>query len=82
MAKCPIYDVDLEVDDTYDFHYDTEFNMIFILKQIGHCSKCDRNYQWNECYDLTDESVRRFKRGLIPRLFDFLKNFCYNIYRK
>ena len=52
MAKCPICDVDLEVDDTYDFHYDTEFNMTFILNQIGHCPKCDRNYQWDECYDL------------------------------
>ena len=57
MAKCPICDVDLEVDDTYDFHYDTEFNMTFTLKQIDHCPKCDRNYQWHECYDLTNELV-------------------------
>ena len=24
----------------------------------------------------------KIKRGLMPRLFDFSKNFCYNIYRK
>ena len=57
MAKCPICDVDLEVDDTYDTHYDTDFNMILTLNQIGHCPKCDRSYQWDECYDLTNELV-------------------------
>ena len=43
MAKCPICDVDLEVDETYDTHCDTDFNMILTLNQIGHCPKCDRN---------------------------------------
>ena len=57
MAKCPICDVDLEVDDTYDTHYDTDFNMTLILNQIGHCPNCDRNYQWDECYDLTNALV-------------------------
>ena len=57
MAKCLICDVDLEVDDTYDMHYDTDFNMTLTLNQIGHCPKCDRNYQWDECYDLTNALV-------------------------
>lgn len=57
MPKCPICDVNLEVDDTYDTHYDTDFNMTLVLNQIGHCPKCDRNYQWDECYDLTNELV-------------------------
>lgn len=41
MAKCPICDVDLEVDDTYDMDYDDDGMTLY---QIGHCSKCDREY--------------------------------------
>lgn len=57
MAKCPICDVDLEVDDTYDMHYDTDFGMTLTLNQIGHCPNCDRNYQWDKSYDLTNKLV-------------------------
>lgn len=57
MAKCPICNVDLEVDDVYDTHYDADYNMTFILNQVGHCPKCDRNYQWDECYDLRNKSI-------------------------
>jgi hypothetical protein len=57
MAKCPICNVDLEIDDTYDIHYDTDFTMTLTLNQLGHCPKCDRDYQWDECYDLTNKLV-------------------------
>ena len=57
MAKCPICDVKLELDDTYDTHFDAEFNMTFILNQVGHCPRCDREYQWDESYDLSNRLI-------------------------
>ena len=53
-AKCPICDIKLEIDDTYDMEYDSE---TMVLCQVGHCPRCDRNYQWDECYDLTNKSI-------------------------
>ena len=40
---CPCCNVELEEDDTYDMEYDTEG---IILYQLGHCPKCNREYQW------------------------------------
>ena len=45
MAKCPICNVDLETDDTYDFEYDYEG---IDLRVVGHCPNCERKYPWSE----------------------------------
>lgn len=57
MAKCPICDVNIEIDDTIDIDYDVEFNKTFTLNRVGHCPRCNRNYQWEECYDLTNKLI-------------------------
>lgn len=57
MAKCPICDVKLEVDDTCDIYFDADFEMTMTLTKVGHCPKCDRNYQWEEYYDLTNKLI-------------------------
>ena len=64
-AKCPICDIKLENDDTYDTHFDTydthfdtDFNMTLTLNQIGHCPRCKRNYQWDERYVLTNKIIK------------------------
>jgi hypothetical protein len=40
---CPCCNAALGIDDTYDMEYDDEG---IILYHIGHCPKCDRDYQW------------------------------------
>ena len=40
---CPHCNTELECDDTYDMEYDEEG---IILRQVGHCSECEREYQW------------------------------------
>lgn len=43
--KCPHCCVTLEVDDTYDMDYDDEG---IVLRQVGHCPECEREYQWEK----------------------------------
>ena len=43
--KCPHCKTELETDDTYDLDYDYEG---INLRVVGHCPKCDREYQWEE----------------------------------
>lgn len=40
---CPHCKAELEMDDTYDMEYDDEY---ILLYHIGHCPKCDKEYQW------------------------------------
>ena len=40
---CPHCKTELECDDTYDMDYDEEG---ITLLQVGHCPKCEREYQW------------------------------------
>lgn len=43
--KCPHCNVELEYDDTYDMEYDCEG---IILYEVGHCPKCNRDFQWQQ----------------------------------
>lgn len=40
---CPHCSIELECDDTYDMEYDEDG---IILYQVGHCPKCEKDYQW------------------------------------
>lgn len=58
MAKCLICGIELEVDDTYDMEYDEEG---IIIRQVGHCPNCDKEYQWERsaaCVRWTDTDLR------------------------
>ena len=41
--KCPHCNVEIETDDTYDMDYDYEG---ICLREVGHCPKCERDFQW------------------------------------
>ena len=57
MAKCPICNVELIEDDTYDQSIDESFGMTATFNKIGHCPKCEKEYQWDICYDLENPLV-------------------------
>lgn len=40
---CRYCNTELECDDTYDMSYDDEG---ILLHQVGHCPRCDKDYQW------------------------------------
>ena len=54
IPKCPHCSIELELDDTYDMEYDNEG---MILHQIGHCPKCERDYQWDESAKFKEWSI-------------------------
>ena len=45
LIKCPHCEVEIEEDDTYDMEYDEEG---IVLRKVGHCPQCDRDYQWEQ----------------------------------
>lgn len=42
---CPHCNIELHWDDDYDMSYSKES---IILHQVGHCQKCERDYQWQK----------------------------------
>lgn len=51
MVKCEECGVELHEDDCYDTIFkDQEI----ILLMIGHCPKCEQEYEWEKIYRLAD----------------------------
>lgn len=50
-AHCPYCGVELEVDDTYECDYEDERTIYYV---VGHCTKCDKNFQWKEIYHFVE----------------------------
>lgn len=48
MPKCKYCNVELEFDNTIDRDIDID---IVYLYEVGHCPKCDRDYQWVDKYN-------------------------------
>ena len=58
MAKCPHCNSELEHDDTYDMEYDEDRIVLYL---IGHCPKCNKDYQWQaraRCIQWTETDLR------------------------
>jgi len=46
--NCPHCGATLEEDDCYDTSFDGDTATRYI---VGHCPKCEREYQWKEIFD-------------------------------
>lgn len=42
---CPHCKTELEYDETYNIEYDEDGIVLYV---IGHCSKCEKDYQWQQ----------------------------------
>ena len=58
MPKCLNCNVELIEDDTYNSSIDENFAMTASFNKIGHCPKCEKEYQWDVCYDLENPLVQ------------------------
>ena len=58
MAKCPICNIELIEDDTYNSSINEHFGTTATFNKIGHCPECEREYQWDVCYDLENPLVQ------------------------
>ena len=58
MVKCPMCNVELIEDDTYNSSIDENFGMTASFNKVGHCPKCEKEYQWSVCYDLENPLVQ------------------------
>ena len=56
--KCPHCNSDIEHDDTYDMSTGEDYVIAFC---VGHCPNCDREYQWQEEYELKFDGVVNFE---------------------
>lgn len=58
MAECPICDAELIEDETFDqVSIDEKFSMTATFNKVGHCPNCDKEYQWDVCYDLENPLI-------------------------
>lgn len=48
--NCPHCGTTLEEDDCYDTSFDGSTAVRYI---VGHCPKCEREYQWKELFEYT-----------------------------
>lgn len=48
---CPHCAVELDFDDHYDMYDDGD---AIIVKAMGHCPKCRKNFKWEDIYTLCD----------------------------
>lgn len=49
--KCPVCDLELEVDEVYDDYYDSEKRE---ENWYGHCPKCGKSYHWTNVFVYKD----------------------------
>ena len=47
--NCPYCKVELDFDDHYDMYDDGDS---IIVKAIGHCPKCKKNFKWEDVFTL------------------------------
>ena len=50
MPECLECKIELEFDDTVDTWVNGD---IVEMKNIGHCSKCGKKYQWRDVYNFS-----------------------------
>ena len=56
--KCPKCGGVIEHDDTYDCSIGEDYLVNYC---IGYCPNCDREYQWQEEYNLKFDGVANFR---------------------
>ena len=56
-VKCPHCNIELVEDDTYRQSIDENCGMVATFYKMGHCPECDRQYQWEVCYDLENPLI-------------------------
>ena len=56
--KCPKCGGVIEPDDTYDSCSDEDYLIYYC---VGHCTKCDAEFQWQEEFKMIFEGVRKIE---------------------
>lgn len=56
--KCPKCGGVIEHDDTYDSGYGEDYLINYC---VGHCTKCEANFQWREEFTVTFDRVGKFE---------------------
>jgi len=59
--KCPKCGGIIEHDDTYDSYIGDDYIVNYC---VGHCAKCNTEFQWKEEFELTFDNVTDFEEIL------------------
>ena len=56
--KCPKCGGIIKQDDTYDIN-DGEYYVVYYC--VGHCTKCEANFQWQEEFEISFNGYTNFE---------------------
>lgn len=57
MPKCLFCDEELIEDDSRNTSLDEECGMTAAFHKEGHCPNCEKEYEWDVCYDLENPYI-------------------------